>query len=193
MIKDVPGWVEKGVYYRVTPDLIAMTAFGSAWDRWVKGIRTTFSRESLRPSKNHSCKGCRKAPGDTVKAFFRRFTDTFTSGQLADVRSVNRFVSLIETDPGLYLPASRRVIDPRVVRSSRMRPGPQAFHGDRADNLCGLQRSLRSSRKTLPTAKQSFLSLRKTNANCKSETMQQKLGSDYFHFSCQGTQLPLHR
>ena len=37
-IKDVPGFVERGeLYYRVTPEIIAMIAFESGWKRWAEG------------------------------------------------------------------------------------------------------------------------------------------------------------
>ena len=92
-----------------------MTAFGSAWDRWVKGIEDDFLKRipaSIQESfLQRVSESASSEVREIVQAFFRRFADDFTSRQLADVRSVNRFVSLIETDPGLYLPALRRVID----------------------------------------------------------------------------------
>jgi hypothetical protein len=37
-VKDAPGFVEKGaLYYRVTPEIIAMVAFEQAWTRWADG------------------------------------------------------------------------------------------------------------------------------------------------------------
>jgi hypothetical protein len=115
-IKDSPGWVEKGaLYYRVTPDLIAVMAFKSAWARWAQDNEEEFLQR-IPPSVQESFLQRVAESGypevrETVQRFFRRFADDFTPRDLGDVRLVNRFVSLIETDPSLYLGALRRVIE----------------------------------------------------------------------------------
>jgi hypothetical protein len=114
--KESPGWVEKGaLYYRVTPDLIAMTAFSSAWDRWANGdiegflqrIPSSIQESFLQRVSESGSPEVR----ETVQRFFRRFADDFTPRDLGEVRLVNRFVTLIETDASSYLPALRRVVE----------------------------------------------------------------------------------
>jgi hypothetical protein len=115
-IKDSPGWVEKGaLYYRVTPDLIAMTAFMSAWNRWAQDDEQEFLQkipaaiqESFLQRVSESAK---PEVRETVQRFFRKFADGFSVDDLGEIKLVNRFVSLIDTDSSLYLPALRRVIE----------------------------------------------------------------------------------
>jgi hypothetical protein len=115
-IKESPGWVERGaLYYRVTPDLIAMTAFRLAWERWaerdedgfLQRIPSNIQESFLQRVSESGSPEVR----ETVQRFFRRFADDFTSRDLAEVRLVNRFVTLIETDSSVYLPALRRVVE----------------------------------------------------------------------------------
>jgi hypothetical protein len=115
-IKDSPGWVEKGaLYYRVTPELIAMTALMSAWHRWAKDNENEFLQKipaSIQESfLQRVSESASSEVRQTVQRFFRKFADDFSSRDLGEIRLVNRFVSLIETDSSLYLPVLRRVLE----------------------------------------------------------------------------------
>lgn len=115
-LSDAPGWIEKGaLYYRVTPDLIALIAFNSAWSRLAKGdeegflnrMPTAIQESFMRRASESGSPEVR----DTVQRFFRRFAHDFTARDLADVHLVNRFLNLVDLDPALYLPALRRTIE----------------------------------------------------------------------------------
>jgi hypothetical protein len=115
-IKDSPGWVEKGaLYYRVTPELIAMTAFMCAWNRWAKDDEHEFLQRlpaSIQESfLQRVSESASPEVREIVQRFFRRFIDDFSSSDLAKVDMVNRLVTLIDTDSFLYLPALRRVVE----------------------------------------------------------------------------------
>src|SRR5581483_9618821 len=95
-IKDSPGWIERGpLYYRVTPDLIAMTAFASAWGRWgapdeksfLEKIPAQIQESFLQRASESATPEVR----ETVQRFFRKFADDFTPNDLAEVKLVNRF------------------------------------------------------------------------------------------------------
>jgi hypothetical protein len=131
-IKDTPGWVEKGaLYYRVTPGIIAMAAFNSAWRRWAEGNEDDFLgrvpaaiQESFLQRVSESAS---PEVRDIVQRFFRKFADDFAPRDLGDIRMVNRFVSLIETDSGSYIPTLRRVVE--AATSDDLTPGAERTRG----------------------------------------------------------------
>jgi hypothetical protein len=127
-IKDSPGWVEKGaLYYRVTPELIAMTAFMSAWHRWARDNEYDFLQKipaSIQESfLQRVSESASPEVRQTVQRFFRKFADDFSSRDLGEIRLVNRFVSLIETDSSLYLPGLRRVLE--SATPDELKAGPE--------------------------------------------------------------------
>jgi hypothetical protein len=127
-IKDSPGWVEKGaLYYRVTPELIAMTALMSAWHRWAKDNENEFLQKipaSIQESfLQRVSESASSEVRQTVQRFFRKFADDFSSRDLGEIRLVNRFVSLIETDSSLYLPGLRRVLE--SATPDELKAGPE--------------------------------------------------------------------
>jgi len=114
-IKDAPGFVERGeLYYRVTPEIIAMVAFEAAWKRWAEGREEEFlSRipEEIQESfLQRVSEGRNVGVQKTVQQFFRQFADSFSSRDLADLGLVNKFIRLIKTDPAQYLPRLREII-----------------------------------------------------------------------------------
>jgi hypothetical protein len=115
-IKESPGFIERGaLYYRVTPQLIAIIAFSAAWRRWASGREQEFLsrlpnsiQESFLQRVSESAdEGVRS----TVQDFFRRFADRFTPKDLADAPLVNKLILLMETDPETYLPKMQQVIN----------------------------------------------------------------------------------
>ena len=127
-IKDSPGWAEKGaLYYRVTPDLIAMTAFTCAWNRWAKDNEDDFLRKIPAGIQEAFLQRVSESANpemrETVQRFFRKFADDFSPRDLAEIRLVNRFVSLIETDSILYLPALRRILE--SATPDELKAGPE--------------------------------------------------------------------
>lgn len=114
-IKDVPGFVERGeLYYRVTPEIIAMIAFESGWERWAKGREDEFLNrlpDAIQESfLQRVAEGRNTEVRQTVQLFFRRFADSFSARNLADLALVNKFIRLIKTDPEQYLPRLRELI-----------------------------------------------------------------------------------
>jgi hypothetical protein len=115
-IKDVPGFVERGeLYYRVTPELVAMIAFEAAWKRWAEKDPDRFL-ESIPPGIQEAflqrvSEGRSVEVRKTVQGFFRRFADSFTPRELADIHLVNKLIRVIETDPEIYLPRLRKLVD----------------------------------------------------------------------------------
>jgi len=114
-IKDVPGFVERGeLYYRVTPEIIAMIAFESGWKRWAEGREDEFLGrlpEAIQESfLQRVAEGRSAEVRQTVQQFFRRFADSFSTWSLADLTLVNRFIRLIKTDPEQYLPRLRELV-----------------------------------------------------------------------------------
>jgi hypothetical protein len=127
-LKDSPSWIEKGaLYYRVTPAIIAMTAFESAWTRWAKDDERSFLAK-IPPAIQESflervSESASPEVRDTVQQFFRGFADDFAPGSLGDVQMVDRFISLIETDSRSYLPALRRVVE--AAADDELKSGPE--------------------------------------------------------------------
>lgn len=127
-VKASPGWIEQGaLYYRVTPAIVAMIAFGAAWGRWASGDENNFlgrlpasiQESFLRRVSESASPEVRQ----TVQLFFRRFADDFTPRDLGDPEMVDRLVCLIETDPRSYLPALRRVIE--TASNEDLKRGPE--------------------------------------------------------------------
>jgi hypothetical protein len=114
-VKDAPGWVERGaLYYRITPELIAMIAFEAAWNRFARGREEDFLKklpEEIQASflERVSESGSTEVR-EIVQRFFQGFANSFGSKNLADPGMVNKLISLIETDPNTYLPVLRRVV-----------------------------------------------------------------------------------
>jgi len=115
-IKDAPGFVERGeLYYRVTPEIIAMIAFESAWKRWADGredeFLTSIPEEIQESFLQRVSEGRSTEVRNTVQRFFRRFADSFSARDLVDLDLVNRLIRLIKTDPEQYLPRLREIIN----------------------------------------------------------------------------------
>lgn len=116
LIKDSPGFIERGaLYYRATPQIIAIIALTEAWREWAEPNSDDFLsripaelQESFLQRVSES--GSQEVR-ETVRRFFRRFADNFTPRELADLKLVNRFIQLVETDPNVYLPSLRRVVE----------------------------------------------------------------------------------
>ncbi|MFZ0771579.1 MAG: hypothetical protein WCA49_14945 [Candidatus Sulfotelmatobacter sp.] len=114
-IKDAPGFVERGeLYYRVTPEIIAMIAFEAAWKRWAEGRENEFlarvPEEIQEGFLRRVSEGRSVEVRNTVQKFFRRFADSFSARDLVDLDLVNRLIRLIETDPEQYLPRLREIV-----------------------------------------------------------------------------------
>lgn len=131
-IKDAPGFVERGeLYYRVTPELVAMIAFEGAWKRWAEKDPGRFL-ERIPPGIQESflqrvSEGRNLEVRKTVQSFFRRFADSFTPGKLADVHLVNKLIRVIETDPSIYLPRLRQLVD--SATHEELTGAPHWLHG----------------------------------------------------------------
>jgi len=91
-IKDAPGFVERGeLYYRVTPEIIAMIAFESGWKRWAEDREDEFLGrlpEAIQESfLQRVAEGRSAEVRQTVQRFFRRFADSFSARDLVSLRN----------------------------------------------------------------------------------------------------------
>ncbi|HET9285364.1 MAG TPA: hypothetical protein VFR24_25715 [Candidatus Angelobacter sp.] len=130
-IKDAPGFIERGAkYYRVTPEIIAIVAFESAWKRLAEGREDKFLEKlpkALQESFLERVSASAKPEvRNTVQTFFRNFALNFKPGDLGDLDLVNRFVTLVETSPLFYLPLLKDVIE--KARPQELTSSPEWIH-----------------------------------------------------------------
>jgi hypothetical protein len=131
-IKDAPGFVERGaLYYRVTPEIIAIVAFASGWRRWVDGRTDAFlsgvTDQILEALLQRVSESASPEVRTIVRNFFRKFADAFSPEQLVSLGMVNRFINLIETDPIAYLPTLRRVVE--AATAEQLTSSPESTRG----------------------------------------------------------------
>jgi hypothetical protein len=115
-IKDVPGFVERGeLFYRVTPELIALIAFENAWKLWAERDPEAFLGKIPEPIQESFLERVSEGRNGEVRkiaqGFFHRMVQSFTARDLSDVRMVNKLVKFIETDAETYLPRLRETLE----------------------------------------------------------------------------------
>jgi len=118
-IKESPGFVQRSaVYYRVTPEIIAMQAFDDGWSKWAEGREDRFLRdiqklpETLQKSfLTRVSRSARQEVREIVRNFFRSFAERFTGDSLGHLDEVLRFRTLIEVDPDFYYRFLRSAIE----------------------------------------------------------------------------------
>jgi hypothetical protein len=132
-IKDAPGFAERGaLYYRVTPEIIAIVAFENAWKRWGDGREEKFLSAMPKDIQEAFLERVSESASPevrkTVHLFFRRFSDSFSPQQLSDPESVKKLITLINTEPATYLPLLRSVV--YSATDEDFPPGPSWIDGE---------------------------------------------------------------
>jgi len=130
-LKDSPGFVQRSaIYYRITPELIAMQAFDDAWRQWASGREEQFlSQIQTLPEelqKSFLTRVSRSASQEVreiVRNFFRSFAQRFIGDSLGRLAEVLQLRTLIEVDPDFYFPflsnAVIRASDEQLASSQR--------------------------------------------------------------------------
>lgn len=121
-LKDSPGFVQRSaIYYRVTPELIAMQAFDDAWRQWASGREEQFLSqiqslpEELQKSfLTRVSRSASQGVREIVRNFFRSFAQRFNGDSLGRLAEVLQLRTLIEVDPDFYFP----FLSNAVIRAS---------------------------------------------------------------------------
>lgn len=115
-IKDSPGFVAvAGRYWYVTPAIIADAAFDRAWGRWVRGsiqgflgnLPPTLVRGFLDRARVYGGEEVRSA----LAAHFREWVNSITTADLGDANRMDLLATLVEADPGRFLPLLRTTVE----------------------------------------------------------------------------------
>jgi len=114
-LHDSPGFMGRGGrYYYVTPEIVARTAFEMAWHDWARDpdeflrrIPGTILQQFLERVARSAPSGVR----ELVSLFFVEWAGTMQPGHLTDLGISDRFLALVETDPALYLPLLRSLVE----------------------------------------------------------------------------------
>jgi hypothetical protein len=118
-LKDSPGFVQRSaVYYRVSPEIIAIHAFDSAWTKWGESREQQFLGgiqslpEALQKSfLNRVSRSAKAEVRQIVRDFFQSFADRLTGPDLAAIDKVLQLIALIEVEPDHYFPVLRRLVE----------------------------------------------------------------------------------
>ncbi len=132
-LKDSPGFVTRSaIYYRVSPELIAMQAFDDGWRKWASGREDRFlgeiqelPEELQKSFLNRVSRSANKEVREIVRNFFRSFAGRFDGRSLGDLGEIFRLRALIEVDPDFYLPYLRAAVD---TASDEQLRGPRSHY-----------------------------------------------------------------
>ena len=134
-LKDSPGFVQRSaVYYRISPELIAMQAFDDAWRRWASDREVQFLSdiqtlpEELQKSfLTRVSRSAKQEVREIVRNFFRSFAQRFDGDSLGRITEILQLRALIEVDPDFYLPFLSNVVinatDEQLAAPKRNRYG----------------------------------------------------------------------
>ncbi len=115
-LKQSPGFIAfGGRFLYVTPTLISQVAFQSAWGKWVSPDPSGFL-QNLSPSLlDGFIEQARRAPNPelarAVSNFFLNWATGLGPPDLAVEATAVRLVRLIESDPDLFLPLLKRLLE----------------------------------------------------------------------------------
>ena len=115
-LHDSPGFMGRGGrYYYVTPEIVARATFGMAWQRWGAADPDGFLRKVPGGILQQFLQRVARSASDDVRELVSRFfvdwAGAIQPGQLAEPSIADRLVALVETDPALYLPMLRGLIE----------------------------------------------------------------------------------
>ena len=133
-IKDAPGFIAfGGRFLYITPEIIARTAFASAWRRYVADDPATFLRnlspDLLEPFHERVERSGTKEIKEVVAHFFVEWADRLTADDLGRTEAVRRLVQLIEMEPATYLPILRRLVEQTPIERLRELQSRSTFGG----------------------------------------------------------------
>ena len=119
-LHDGPGFVAKaGRYLYITPEIIAQVGLDLGWNTWVKDDPQDFLKKLpknlLEPFYMRVRKSASTEAREIIGGSFRKWSTGLGSGQLNSVETINRLVTLIEVEPGTYLPILRRLIEAATI------------------------------------------------------------------------------
>lgn len=115
-IKDQISFVQQaGRYFYVTPDIVAQTFFLTGWSLYVnpdpgafiENLSDTLGQSLHRRVSKHGGSGAR----ETVADFFAHWASSLEPKALQDSRTVDRLVTLVDTDPETYFPVLGNLIE----------------------------------------------------------------------------------
>jgi hypothetical protein len=114
-IRTQTGFISSaGRFYYVTPALVAMIAFESAWQRWAAPDPEGFLKaipEQLIESFHERVSSAPPEVGATVGHFFRGWTATRGPGILESEPETRRLVALVAADPKTQTPLLRALVE----------------------------------------------------------------------------------
>jgi hypothetical protein len=118
-LKDSPGFVQRSaVYYRISPEIIAIHAFDVAWNKWSNGREQQFLTgiQSLPEAMQKSfmtrvSKSAKAEVREIVRNFFQSFAQRLSGLDLASIDKVLQIIALIEVEPDHYFPVLRRLVE----------------------------------------------------------------------------------
>jgi hypothetical protein len=115
-LHDSPGFVARaGRYFYVTPELVAQVAFDGAWRRWgevdPQGFLDRIPERLLGLFSGRVAMSAPEEVRSLIGAFFRRWAHQRSPRDLANLETVDRFVTLVETQPATYWPVLRRLVE----------------------------------------------------------------------------------
>ena len=119
-LHNTSGFVARaGRYYYVTPEIIAQVGFDLAWNNWVKEEPQEFLTKLPKILLEQFYTRVRKSASIEVRGIigdsFRRWSTGLRPEQLNSVETIDRLVTLIEVEPGTYLPVLRRLIEQSTI------------------------------------------------------------------------------
>ncbi|MGB5099132.1 MAG: hypothetical protein WBN94_00835, partial [Methanothrix sp.] len=127
-LHDTTGFVARaGRYYYVTPEIVAQVGFDLSWNNLAKEDPQDFLEKLPKILLEPFLTRVRKSSSIEVRGiigeFFRKWSFGLGPAQLNSVDAIDRLVTLIEVEPGTYLPVLRRLIEQATVDELKMVSG----------------------------------------------------------------------
>ncbi len=110
------GFIHRaGRFLYVTPEIVAKTAFGMAWELWVSRNPTRFINRLpdvlVRPFLERVARSADREVHRIVGDCFREWIGELRVLDLTADAVADRIAAVVDTDPGKYLPALRDMLD----------------------------------------------------------------------------------
>ncbi len=108
-LKDSPGFLAMGGrYLYVTPKIVANLAFRDAWERWLRhdlpGFLQRLPSGLLAAFQDRVASSASQEVREFVSSYFRGWARDLTPDALTELGTVLRLETLVDTDPGAFLP-----------------------------------------------------------------------------------------
>jgi len=140
-LHDSPGFVAMaGRFYYVTPEAVANVMFELAWKTWAGEAAEDFLRripDSLLERFLERVSRCQTEEVRRIAGeFFRGWAASLCASELASTDAVNRLQTLVEADPGTYLPVLRAIVESSTTEMLK------GVKGESVDGRWGPRRAL---------------------------------------------------